>query len=116
MGVKKFNPTVTIPANDAIALSAGVDVSTRTPVAMVLPSGWTAATITFQASFNGATFSNMYESDGTELSSTVAASQHVVLDPVNFAGVKWLKLRSGTLATPVEQTDDRAIEVITRDV
>ena len=53
----------------------------------------------------------MYDADGTELTVTVAASRHVALAPDGLRSARWLKLRSGTAGSPVNQGADRVIGV-----
>ena len=79
-----------------------------------MPAAWTAANLTFQASFDGTTYYDLYDQDGTELNITAAASRHIVLNPDNFWGFKWLKVRSGTTGTPVNQGAARTITLLTR--
>lgn len=79
---------------------------------VLMPDAWTAAALTFQESYDGDTYRNVYNS-GSEVSLAVAASQSV-----NFSGetylpaVKYLKVRSGTSGTPVLQGAERTITFI----
>lgn len=92
-----------------------IDCQMFVPVALLMPASWTAATITFLAAFDdeedGGTFRPVYDADGTELAVTVAASRHVVLAPDALRSARWLKLRSGTSGSPVNQGADRVIGV-----
>lgn len=98
------------------SLSAAVDLLGASLVAIVMPAAWTAAGMTFQASIDGVNFFNVYTSAGAEYSATVAASQYVTLPIVDLAGVRWLKVRSGTSGTPVNQGADRALKLVVRPV
>jgi len=96
-------PTATIATG--AALSGAIDLGGQLLCSIALPSGWTTASLTFQASHDNVTYRNVYSTDGTELTVTSAtADRHVVLDPANFAGVQFVKIRSGTSGTPVNQT------------
>lgn len=96
----------TVIAQNA-ALSAVIALNQIVPGAFRIPSNWTAANLTFQSSDTEAgTFDNIYLDEGTEYTVTVAASRLVVLrQPLLLAHARFLKIRSGTSETPVNQTD-----------
>ena len=81
---------------------------------------WDAANLTFQVSMDDVTYLNAYSQAGAEHVVTVAAaSTHIWVDPTDFAGYRWIKVRSGTAGTPVEQStgeDARLIELVTRGI
>ena len=105
-------PQITI-ANGA-AVSNAIDIGELGLCAIVTPSTWTAANLTFQGSVDGVTFFDVYDSSGTELQITAAASRHIMLSPANFAGIRFLKVRSGTTGTPVNQGGDRVLIPLAR--
>lgn len=96
------------------SLSAAVEVAGHQIVGLVMPAGWDAAAITLQGSADGSTFGNVYDKGGTEVSLTVAASRYVSLAGAEYAGLRSIKVRSGTAVTPVAQTAARTIKVILR--
>lgn len=99
-------------ANGA-SLSGAVDFYvTDNPVALQMPSAWTTANLTVQASFDGSTFTDMYLDDGTEMVITAATSRWIVLNITRFLGVRQIKLRSGTSGSPVTQGASRTIYLI----
>jgi hypothetical protein len=99
-------------ANGA-ALSAAVNIAHDYLFAIEMPAAWTAAAITFDVSYDGTTFNPLYNDSGTEISFTVAASRFVVItDPSRFFAVKKLKVRSGTVGTPVNQGGARTVNLI----
>jgi hypothetical protein len=110
--------TLIIP--DAVTILNGQSVSNSVPLdyrewlGFVMPSGWTAAGITFQASIdNGATWVDAYDENGSEITFTVGASRYVLFSqPVKFFGSKLVRLRSGTSGTPVNQGADRVIRIL----
>lgn len=103
--------TATI-ANGA-SLSDALNIGSRDMFALIMPSSWTSAALTFQGSFDGTNYFNLYDDGGNEISFTVAASRYVIISsPAKFFGLKKLKIRSGTSGTPVNQAADRAIGVI----
>lgn len=106
--------TATI-ANSA-SLSATVNLASRVLVGVLMPATWTAADLTFQVSLDGSTFVNAYDATGAEVTAVVDASTFVWLSPSIFAGAKFLKVRSGTSDTPVNQGGARSIELSLRDI
>lgn len=97
-------------ANGA-SLSDVLDLRGRWFVGIEMPSVWTAANITFQGSTDGVTFVDLYTPTGSERSVTAAASRYIVLSPQDYGGLNYVKLRSGTSATPVNQAAERTIYV-----
>jgi hypothetical protein len=73
-----------------------------------MPAAWTAADITFQGSVDGVTFYDMFDSTGTEVDLTVAASRYVAINPPIEVS-PYIKVRSGTTGTPVNQAADRQV-------
>ena len=72
-------------------------------VGLLMPAAWTAAALTFQATLDDATYKDVYDRFGSELSCTVAANRYVALSPSDLRPVESVKHRSGTGATPVAQ-------------
>ena len=103
--------TLTATIENGGSLSGAVDLGGRKLVAIVMPSGWDAASLTFQASPDGVTYYNVYDS-ATERSLTVDSSRFLHVDMEDWLGVRFLKLRSGTAATPVDQTAARTFTLI----
>ena len=101
-------------------LTAAIDLEGEILTAVQIPAAWTAAGLTFQASHDGTTFANVYDSAGNELaltSAAIVASRFVVFaEAVKelFTGIRRVKIRSGTAATPVTQTALRTLQLITR--
>lgn len=85
-------------------------------VGIAMPATWTAANLTFQVSDDfGATFNNLYDKDGIEVTVVASASRYIILVPGSFAGINYLKVRSGTAGTPVAQGGARTIRLISID-
>ena len=83
---------------------------------IVMPAAWTAANLTFQVSEDGVTYNNLYDQDGNEITATAAASRYIVMTPENFWGQHWIKVRSGTAGTPVNQGAARTVKLVTRAI
>ncbi len=80
-------------------------------VGISMPATWVSAAVTFQTSADGATFQDLYNSAGTEVSVTAVQAHNIALDPTLFAGIRHLKVRSGTGTTPVVQTGGAVVKL-----
>ena len=98
-----------------VALGSGV----RQLVGIQMPAAWTAASLTFAVSSDDATFVPLYW-DGSEYTVAAAggaaASLGVSLEPSAFASWPFVRIRSGTVGTPVNQGAERTLVVLTRAV
>lgn len=107
--------TFTIADNDS--LSDAVYIANHMLYEIEIPSTWVTATvITFQTAVadKGETpsFVDLYHDVSgtlTEYSVPVAASRHIRLDTSKFAGVRWLKIRSGATGSAVAQTENAGV-------
>lgn len=111
--------TVTI-ANGA-ALSSALRLAGRAIVGLFMPATWTAASLTLQTSLDGTTWYDYFvRIDNTAVAEfklvTPTAGSFLPFDPTDFAGVLYLRFRSGVTATPVNQGGDRTITLVMRDV
>lgn len=101
-------------ANGA-ALSNQVNLFGRRPTRISLPAGWDAAALTFLTSTDGTNFRPLHDWNGSEVNLAAATmdtgGREIVLNPDLFTGVRAIQLRSGTAATPVNQTAQRAITI-----
>ncbi len=97
-------------------LSAAVDLQANSPVGIMMSGDWTAGSLTFQASFDNSDFGSMFTASGNELTASAATDIYIALDPADFVGVQYLKVRSGTEGTPVVQAAARALKLHTRRV
>lgn len=100
--------------------STAIPLGGRTYVAITVSPQWTAAALTFLASNEEAgTFLPVYKEDGTEL--TIASDNVVVSRNIGLGALmqylspfKFIKLRSGTAATPVNQAAARPFLIHTK--
>lgn len=111
MGVESRVETATIANGES--LSGAIGLGLERVYAIQMPSAWTAGNLTFQASYDNSTFADVYQDDGTELTVTAAASRFIVLDPVQFLGIRAIKVRSGTSGSPVNQGAARSLQLVT---
>lgn len=94
------------------SLSAAVNLQGRVLCGVIMPSAWTAAGLSFQASHDGSTYVEVMDFDGVALATVVTASVYVPLDAANFAGANYVKVRSGTSGAAVNQGAERAITLV----
>lgn len=95
------------------SLSPAVDLRGTKLAAIKMPAAWTAAPITFQASADGTNYFDLHDSAGVEIAWTVAANQYVInAVPTEWAGVRYIKVRSGTSGSPVTQLAAAVITII----
>lgn len=101
------------------SLSNGINLGGLRLFGFVMPSGWDAAALTFLVSYdNGSTYIPMKSVyDGTEITYVVNASGFYPLpNPQVFAAVTNIKAQSGPSSSPVNQTADRAIQLVLRSI
>jgi len=103
--------TATIAINQSV--SDDIDLGLMRLGRIVIPAAWDAANITLQTSHDGVTWSTgLYDATGTEYTITAAASRSIIVPLVDMLSVRYLRLRSGTIATPVAQTAARSIILV----
>lgn len=119
--------SATILANQSI--SEGVDLGTNQLFALEIPTTFNATTLTFQAKSKGSndlgddnpedqeTWRNVYDTSGTEISVTVAAGRMVVPTAAiasALAPLRYIRIRVGTSAAPVNINPGAVVKVITK--
>lgn len=88
-----------------------VDLGNDKLAGFIFPAAWDTADLTFLGSKDGVTFYPLYNESGeTTVNITVGALY--IVRASNFFYPRYLKLRSGTSATPVNQTADRTFTVL----
>lgn len=105
--------TTTATILSGASLSSAIDLSAGRLSRIAIPASWTTANLTFQTSADNSTFNDLYDSYGTEYTVTVGgASRAIVIPLADFIGVRYLKIRSGTTGTPVNQGADRILTLV----
>lgn len=97
------------------ATSDAIDIRTAANLAIVMPTAWTAAGLSFLGSDSiDGTFQSIYNDAGTEITATATASQNVSMNTavMNITQFAYIKIRSGTAGTPVVQAAERSIKVV----
>jgi len=102
-------------AKDA-SLSGAVDLGGCSLVGIEMPSVWTSATLTFQASDDGVTYYNLYDEYGTQVEFQAAVAIYIAMkDNLGlFSGINYLKVRSGTSGSAVNQAAARSLKLVVR--
>ncbi len=85
---------------DAVISSSGttssaVDLGGTSLCGIHMPSAFTGSSITFKAAASATDSYRTVTKNGISLSATVAADQYIVLDPTDFAGIRFLQVVSG---------------------
>ncbi len=98
-------------ANGA-SLSGAVDLRGYVPYGIEMPAAWTAAGLSFEVSSDGINFVDLYDSTG-EYTLSATAGTAIGFPGANvFTGFKYMKVRSGTSGTPVNQGADRVLKIL----
>ena len=100
--------TKTATVNIAIntALSQAICLGDGVLCAIKMPAGWDAAALTFQVSDDqGVTWDELRDASGTAITvASPTAAYRLELDATSFKSAVWLKVRSGTSGSAVNQT------------
>ncbi len=94
------------------SLAAAVNLGAGRLAGIQMPAAWDAANLTFQVSQDGVTYQNLYDATGAEIVVTAAAARYIALNQQLWTGINFLKVRSGTSVTPVNQTAARSVVLI----
>lgn len=110
-------PSVFITAGTS--LSAEADIANKQLVGIVLPAAWIAAAggLTIQASVDGGvTWNEITTAAGAVFTAayTAAGPANIAIDPTTLRGVLSIKVRSGTKASPVNQTSTVTVRLVTK--
>ena len=110
----------TIPAGGSI--TPAVDCTAGRIIQINTPPAWDSANITFQVSPNGVAYDDLYLAEGQELMLTCQPDRAIVVRADNWPAGRFIKIRSGPSAAPVNQTAARDFVIVidtlfaTRDV
>ena len=111
--------TKTVTISSGQSLSTEVDLEGYQLAAIEMPSAWDAAALTFQgSSTSGGTFKDIKSSglEVTEPGSSLTATANVInsidVNAMALAPIRYLKIRSGTSGSAVNQTANRTLTLI----
>ena len=84
-------------------------------IGIVMPATWTAAGITFLTSVDNVTYNTTTDVNATEISISVSASKHVVVNPTTVPSARYVKLQSGTTSVTVTQVSATTLTLVCRE-
>lgn len=107
-----FDTTTVTIANGA-SLSGAANLGGGRLCAIATDAAWDTNSVSFQVSADGVTYYDLYFDNalaGTEYAVTgVVASKFYALQPAQFLAVNYVKVRSGTTGSAVNQNGDTVI-------
>lgn len=106
--------TVDVVISSGQSLSAAANLGGLHAMGIIMPSAWTAASLSFQACADSVTFVDLYSEFGTEVVIPAGVSRFLAFAPSLFLAFNGLKVRSGTTGTPVNQAADRTLKIVAR--
>lgn len=110
--VRALTETVQCDILSGASLSAEINMVGRIPVGLYIPAGWASASVTFQfAHEGGGIYFDVLDNTGAELVAPVVAGAYLALNSQLFLGARFLRLRSGTTSTPVNQVADQSVMI-----
>ena len=96
-------------------ISGEIDLGYGKYISVVMPDAWDAADLTFQASdAEGGIYQDVYDDLGSIVLIPADAGQviSITINALTFAGLRFIKIRSGTTAVPIVQTASRTFKII----
>lgn len=111
VGNSQVSATSATIAN-AASVTGAIDLGTGRLARIVIPAAWTTANLTFQTSYDGTNYADLYDASGTEYTVQVGGVSRAILLPIaDWLGVRYLKIRSGTSGSPVAQGGSRTLNL-----
>jgi hypothetical protein len=105
----------TVTIEGGASLSNPIDLGRYRLMGIILPSAWVAANLSFQASVDDTTYVELTDDTGTAVSVTGTANVFLAFGSAvaaKFAAVRFLKVRSGTSGSPVNQLPDMLVTLV----
>ncbi len=90
--------------------SNAIDLQGLLVVQFIMPSALTGTSISFQSSYDNVTFQDVYNDQNAQISITVSVNRTYNIEPVDFAGCRYLKIISNA-----SEGAERSIGVVTRE-
>lgn len=103
--------TAFIPGTGSV--SAGVELASQGLVSIAFPGDFANAPLSFLVSQDKVVWSVLADQYGNEVAIPSQAGQQIGLDPDDWTGYSFVKVRSGTSTNPVVQPNDAPVELIT---
>lgn len=110
--------TTTATITSGTSVSGTVDLTSTSLLGFIAPAAWTTAALNIEVSTDNSTWvtAGILDGFGSNVSrwSAVTAGAAYSIDVVNMLPYRYIRFRSGTSASPVNQGADRVFTVITR--
>jgi len=109
--------TVTATIAAAGSVTPSIDLTSTALLGFITSAAWTPAALNIEVSVDNTTWvTSVIGSDSTAAGSwsSITANTAYSLDPTSFLPYRYIRFRSGTSATPVNQAAARVFTVITR--
>lgn len=110
--IKNDFTTATATIANGASLSNAVSLGTSDLISIIMPAAWTAAALTYQFSVDGTNFYDAYSTTAELTATSAAASRIININAATYDAARYIKIRSGTSATPVNQAADRTLTLI----
>lgn len=92
-----FNPALSATIANGQQESSVINCGGLVLCGILLPAAFTGTALTFEASVDGVNFFAVKNTtSGTALSYTVAQGTYAAIDPKDFQGIQYLKIKSGS--------------------
>lgn len=115
-GAGRMTVAATIPSGSSV--SNAVDLSNACLVGFIAPAAWTAAALNIEVSVDGAAWVTMgvFDSSGVATGNypSLTGGAAYAVDVQSFLPFRYVRLRSGTAASAVNQTAQRDFTLILR--
>ncbi len=109
--VADISEALSVTIANGESLSSAINLGGMFPAKIAVPAEFDGTAMTFQGSVDDATFYNLYDTTGTEVSYTVAASRLVTPVMGDFYGLSSIKIRAGTSGAATNQTGATVIKI-----
>lgn len=116
--MQQIRQQVVLIASGTSLSGPSADMRNEQLVGVIMSSGWDPAAMSFRGSIDGSTWGDVFLSTG-ELSfpsADVAANRVLLFDSKLTPGLRFVQVRSGLTAAAVNQTADRIITLLSRDM
>lgn len=118
VSVSQPRATVNATIANGTSESGTVDLFGTSILGFIAPAAWTAAALNIETSVDGTNWvtAGLFDSAGAAVSSwsSITAGAGYSVDPVAMLAWRYIRLRSGTTGTPVNQGADRVFTIVTR--
>ena len=94
------------------SLSPSVDCGAARLARLETPATFEPTSVSFMVSSDDVTYMRMDKADGTEFTVTTAASRSVTVDLAEMIGVRFIKVRGGTLGSPTVVAAARDVRLV----